>query len=539
MIQRRRAILAIAAALAFAKTPRAAARGQGRSGAAAPTPPIDPLGALHTRDAQPYSYYEGLVETARKLAAADYVPPPVLPGDVMERIGYEEHSRIRYKSDKALFLNGPGAYPITFFHVGHFFRVPVRMFVAQGGQAREIVFDRANFDMRADSPAHELPADVGFAGFHVQASRLAGKGKLNWRDEDWAAFLGASYFRAMSGELSQYGTSARGVAVNTAVTGRSEEFPVFTRFYFEVPARDDDELTICALLEGPSIAGAYRFRLRRERAVHMEVEAALFLRKDVERLGLAPLTSMYWYSETIKSTAVDWRPEVHDSDGLSMWNGRGERIWRPLINPPHTTASAFLDKNPKGYGLLQRDRNFDHYLDGVFYERRPSVWVEPIGSWGPGAVQLIELPTDVESNDNIVAMWVPQEPARAGASYRLHYRLLWTSEEPAPMLAPCVSTRLGRGGKFGQEDSTRVVVEFLGGPLASLSQKSPPLEDSIWISRGQISYHEVEAVPDGAPGHWRIYFDIVAGPGAPIDMRVCLRSGEKQLTETWLYTLNL
>ena len=536
MTQRRRVILAIAAALAFAKTRGVAARTQGTAGSAAPTPPIDPLRALHTRDGQPYSY-EGLVETARKLAAADYVPPPALPEDILKRIDYEAHWHILHKPDKALFLHGPGQYPITFFHIGHFFRVPVRMFIAQGGQAREIVYDRAAFDMPADSPAHELPADVGFAGFRVHESRLASKGARDKRDYDWVAFLGASYFRAI-GELSQYGVSARGVAVNTAVAGRSEEFPAFTRFYFEAPTRDDGELTICALLEGPSIAGAYRFRLRREHAVHMEVEAALFLRKDVERLGLAPLTSMYWYSETTKPEAIDWRPEVHDSDGLAQWNGRGERIWRPLINPPHTTASAFLDTDPKGYGLLQRDRNFDHYLDGVNYERRPSVWVEPIDRWGPGAVQLVEIPTELESNDNIVAMWVPQEPARAGASYRLRYRLIWAAEEPAPALARCVATRLGRGGKSGGEVSTRFVVEFLGGPLARLAPGLLP-EESIWISRGQIIYHEVEPARDDIPGHWRVYFDVAAGPGAPIELRVYLRSGKQQLTETWLYTLNL
>jgi len=536
MIQRRKILLAIAAALASVKTRGIAARTQAKTGTAAPTPPVDALGALQAREAQPYSY-QGLVETARKLAAADYVPPPTPPANILQRIDYEAHWLIRYKNDKALFLHGPGSYPIEFFHVARFFRVPVRMFLAQDGQAREIVFDRAAFDMPADSPARELPADVGFAGFHVHDNRLAATGAADWQDRDWVAFLGASYFRAI-GELSQYGVSARGVAVNTAVAGRDEEFPVFTRFYFEAPTRDDGELTVCALLEGPSIAGAYRFRLRYERSVHMEVEAALFLRKDVDRLGLAPLTSMYWYSETTKAEAIDWRPEVHDSDGLALWNGGGERIWRPLINPPHTTASVFLDRNPKGYGLLQRDRNFDHYLDGVHYERRPSVWVEPIDHWGLGAVQLIEIPTEVESNDNIVAMWVPQEPARAGASYRLRYRMLWASEEPAPAVARCISTRLGRGGKSGGEFATRFVIEFLGATLTRFAPATPP-EDSIWISRGQIIYHEVEAIPDGVLGHWRVYFDVAAGPGAPVELRVYLRSGKQQLTETWLYTLNL
>lgn len=513
-IQRRRIIFALPAALAFINARDQAAE----------------------RGAQRYSY-EGLVEAAWKLAAADYVPPPTLAGDVLQRIDYEAFAKVVYKPDRSLFLHGPGAYPIRFFTLGRLFRTPVRMFLAQNGEAREIVYDSAAFDMPLDSPARKLPPDAGFAGFQVRESRLARPDPPDRADGEWIAFLGASYFRAV-GELDQYGMSARGVAVNTAVVGRSEEFPAFTRFYIETPTRDDSDLTVCALLEGPSIAGAYRFRLRRERAVRVDVEAALFLRTDVERLGFAPLTSMYFYSETTKPTAIDWRPEVHDSDGLALWNGENERIWRPLINPPHTTVSAFLDKDPRGYGLLQRDRNFDHYLDGVYFERRPSVWVEPLDDWGSGSVQLVEIPTDVEFNDNIVAMWVPREPARAGASYRLRYRMIWAAEEPAPALARCVSTRLGQGGQSAGAVSTRFVVEFLGGLLTHLPADSIP-QASVGVSRGEVIYQEVEAVPDGVRGHWRVYFDVAARPGVPIELRVYLRSGERQLTETWLYRLNL
>ena len=180
-------------------------------------------------------------------------------------------------------------------------------------------------------------------------------------------------------------------------------------------------MTIYALLEGPSITGAYKFVLQRGKGVLMDIECRLFLRRDVGRFGLAPLTSMYWYSETVKPTGIDWRPEVHDSDGLAMWNGAGERIWRPLNNPTQTRASSFSDNNPKGFGLLQRDRGFDHYQDGVYYEKRPSLWVEPLGAWGEGSVQLIEIPTDDEIHDNVLACWVPKAPATAGSSVALKY----------------------------------------------------------------------------------------------------------------------
>src|SRR5947207_3436889 len=220
----------------------------------------------------------------------------------------------------------------------------------------------------------------------------------------------------------------------------------------------------------------------------------------------ARMTSMYWFSETRKPEAVDWRPEIHDSDGLALWTGMGERIWRPLNNPSRSVDSSFQDLSPRGFGLLQRDRNFDHYQDGVMYDRRPSLWVEPLDDWGAGTIQLVELPTDDEIDDNIVAMWVPAAPARTGASYRLRYRLHWLADEPYPTsLARCVASRLGNGGQPGQprpHGLRKFMIEFLGGRLANLQSGVKP-EAVLWASRGSFSYVFTEAVPDDLPGHWR------------------------------------
>jgi glucans biosynthesis protein len=481
--------------------------------------------------------FDLLIERARVNAGEPFAPPPSLPQAVLERIDYQAHGLIKFKPEYALFADGPGQFPITFFHLGRFFQTPVRMYRVQDAMARELSYDPSLFDMPPDSPAHALPRGAGFAGFRVQESRAGNQEQLDWHKNDWVAFLGASYFRAI-GELYQYGLSARGVAVNVAMADRPEEFPSFTHFYFETPTDAGDAVTVCAYLDGPSLTGAYRFRMRRDKAVVMDVETALFIRKDIERLGHAPLTSMYWFSETIKATGVDWRPEVHDSDGLAMWTGQGERIWRPLNNPTRTTASAFVDTDPHGYGLLQRDRNFDHYLDGVYYDRRPSLWVEPLQGWGAGAVQLVEIPTDDEINDNVVAMWVPQEPARAGASYRLNYRLHWRADEPDPTpLARCVATRLGRGGQPGQPRPPGVekfVVEFYGGPLAALPFGVKP-EPVLSTTRGRFSYVFTEAVPDGVAGHWRAQFDLTVDGLDPVDLRLYLVSADKTLSETWLY----
>ena len=488
----------------------------------------------------PFSF-ERLAAQARSLAARPYVVDGTLPADVLERIDYETHGKIRFDTGSALFKDGPGAYPVTFFHLGRFFQVPVHMHVLEtaGGDvfSREILYDAAYFDMPADSPARQLPDGAGFAGFRLQESRLGDQAKLDWKKNDWVAFLGASYFRAI-GELYQYGLSARGIAIDVAVPDKPEEFPTFTRFHFEPPAEGSRSVTVYALLEGPSITGAFKFVMRRDAAVLMDIDCQLFLRKDVARLGIAPLTSMYWYSETVKPGGIDWRPEVHDSDGLAMWNGAGEHIWRPLNNPTQTRASAFTDTRPRGFGLLQRDRAFDHYQDGVFYEKRPSLWVEPLGDWGEGAVQLVEIPTDDEIHDNTVAFWVPKAPAKAGSSYALKYRLHWTDKEPFPSpLGRCMATRIGRGGQPGQPRPGGVrkfMVEFVSGPLAALPFGVKP-ELVLTASRGRFSYIFSEAVPNGVPGHWRAQFDFTVEGTEPVDMRLYLKNGDQTLTETWLY----
>jgi periplasmic glucans biosynthesis protein len=496
--------------------------------------------SLKFGEGSPFSF-DGIIGQAKDLASRPYTAPQAPPGDILDKIDYDALSKISFKPEYALFENGPGRYPITFFHLGLYSRAPVRMHVIDNGPsvsvAHEIIYDASYFNMPADSPARLLSKGSGFAGFRVQESRLGDQAKLDWRKNDWVSFQGASYFRAI-GELHQYGLSARGIAVNVSLPDQQEEFPNFTDFYFETPKSDADVMTVYAMLDGPSVAGAYRFDLHRTNGVVIEAEPVLFLRKDVEQLGLAPATSMYWFSETKKPTAIDWRPEVHDSDGLAIWTGAGEHLWRPLNDPQHVEVSSFSDTDPRGFGLLQRDRNFDHYLDGVFYDRRPSLWIEPLNPFGKGAVQLVEIPTDDETRDNIVAMWVPTDPAKAGASYRLRYRLHWSADEPFPTpLAHCVATRLGNGGVPGQprpEGVRKFMVEFLGGPLANLPFGVKP-EPVLWASRGTFSYIFTEAVPDGVSGHWRAQFDLTATGNDPVDLRLYLKNGDKVLSETWLY----
>lgn len=478
----------------------------------------------------PFSF-DRLIETAKTRAGQPYKPPYRPAPDVVSRIDYDAHGKIRFKTDLAPFADGPGFYPITFFHLGQFFQKSVKMHLLKGDQAREILYSPDYFDMPKDSIAHKMPGDSGFAGFRLQESRL----RKDWTNHDWVAFLGASYFRAI-GQLEQFGLSARGLAVDVAAPA-PEEFPDFVEFYIGEGDKPEDPVMIYALLDGPSVSGAYRFAIRRTEGVLMEIDSAVFMRKAVHRLGISPLTSMFWTSEYTRSQGIDWRPEVHDSDGLAMWTGTGERIWRPLNNPGRVITSSFVDDNPRGFGLLQRDRNFEHFLDGVNYDRRPSLWVEPLGQWGAGAVQLVEIPTDDEIHDNIVAFWVPKEPASAGTAYRFKYRLYWLADEPFPAdkLARIVATRSGRGGEPGKPRPPGVrkfVVEFAGPAVADLEKDDKP-KAIVTASRGEITYNFTERIPN--TDRWRAQFDLTAEGNDPVEMRCFLRLGDKPLSETWLY----
>lgn len=471
---------------------------------------------------------------ARERAARAYVSPPEPNPEIVRQIDYDAHGQLKYRKEAALWARGGSAYPVSFQHVGMFFPKTVTMHVVQQGQARQIVYDPKLFTAGPDHVARQLPPEPSaFAGFWVHERRSG----PDWMQrEPWVTFLGASYFRAI-GDLGQVGMSARGLAIAPGTT-HPEEFPYFVAFWFEGAPKASDPMIVYALLDGPSVAGAYRFALTRTKGVLMTIEAVLFLRQTIERFGIAPLTSMYWFSETGKPTAVDWRPEVHDSDGLAIWNGNGEHLWRPLNNPPHVQVSSFIDRTPRGFGLLQRDRVLDHYQDGVRYHRRPSVWVEPLGDWGEGAIQLTEIPTDDEIHDNIVAMWVPAEAATAGQDYTFKYRLYWQADEPFPTrLARCVATRLGNGGQPGKprpKGVRKFMVEFLGAPLAKLAYGEKP-EPIISTTRGELSRIEIEAVPDDVPGHWRTHFDLAVTGSEPVEIRCFLKYRGSTLSETWLF----
>ncbi|GED22072.1 glucan biosynthesis protein [Halomonas halmophila] len=449
-------------------------------------------------------------------------------------LGWDTYKAIQYRPARALWKDIAGAdFRAQLFHLGLHYKTPVKIHEVIDGQAYELDYDPNRFDFGDSGIAgQQLPEDLGYAGF-----------RLHHRDDwqrDIASFLGASYFRAVSDSM-QYGLSARGLAIDTAMAGQEEEFPDFTQFWLERPSGEGEKshVTVHALLESASVTGAYRFIIHEvEEGVVMDVDLALYPRRSIERLGVAPLTSMYMIGENDRDANWDWRPEIHDSDGLSIQAANGEWLWRPLVNPPQLRFNAFGDRAPQGFGLLQRDRDFDHYQDdGVYYDRRPSLWVEPKGDWGQGTVQLVELPTLDETFDNIVAFWNPQKPAEPGEELLFGYRLHWCNTVPTqPPLARCVATRTGLGGVVGQRRkyfSWRFVVDFAGGPLPL--DEGVEVEPVIDASAGRVEI--ASARPLDAIEGYRARFDVVPPDEGtePINLRLYLKRGDQPLTETWVY----
>jgi periplasmic glucans biosynthesis protein len=475
-------------------------------------------GALPAWAAGPAFSWDALRARALELARRPYLPPPPPPASV-EHVSYDALNHISYRADRALWPGTPQE--VRFFPQTHFARDQVAIAAVEGGRVRELPYSR---DLFAGGTV--LPTDAGgFSGF--RAMRPGGT-------SDWLAFQGASYFRA-SGALDQYGLSARALAIDTGLS-EPEEFPRFTRFWLE--RGPGAALTVYALLDSPRAAGAWRFVNRfGPDGVTQDVSLSVQLRGPVRRLGFAPLTSMFWYGEGDRAQAADWRPEIHDSDGLLMLNGRGERLWRPLANPRAALTNSFADAAPKGFGLLQRDRAFDHYQDdGVFYEKRPSLWVEPHGDWGSGAVMLVELPTDRETLDNIVAFWNPAGPLTAGRRFDLSYRLRWIGGEPLPpTLARATDVRRGQAGPPGATPipgATRVVADFAGPTLAGLT-RDIGVEADVTAMRGAILFRTAYPIV-GRGAAWRLVLDLRPDGSGPLDLRATLRRGQLPLTETLL-----
>jgi glucans biosynthesis protein len=461
---------------------------------------------------------------ARALAAETFVPPKVDLPQSLQDLTYDQYRAIRFNREHAIWADAGLQFRVELFHRGFIFRTPVTIHLVADGQARRVVYAPELFTFGPGVPPPPAGSVTDFAGFRLHAP-INRPGSF----DEFAVFQGASYFRAVA-KQQRYGLSARGLALQTGAPA-GEEFPFFRAFWIERPQPATRSIVVHALLDSVSTTGAYRFTIRPDDPTVMDVELTLYPRVDVPGAGLAPLTSMFLFGPNDRVGVDDVRPAVHDSDGLAIWNGTGEWLWRPLLNPLTLQISEFLDHDPRGFGLLQRHRAVADYQDlEAQYERRPSAWVEPIGTWGDGAVQLVEIPSKSENNDNVVAFWRPRQPIPAQAEYRLTYRLFWCWTPPVtPAEATTAATRVGTGPGEG----TRLfVLDFVGGRLPALGPEAP-VEPVIATSAGAVQHPVAHHNP--ATGGWRARFVLDPQGASLCDLRCTLRLGEESLTEVWSY----
>lgn len=466
---------------------------------------------------------------AQERAARPYVKSTESLPAFLAELDYDEYRDIRYKPEHTLWQKEGLPFQLQFFHRGFMYQDRVTIHLIDKNIPYTVAYSENLFDFGKNRSFETLPADLGFAGFRILYPLRKGK-----KTDEIAAFLGASYFRAIGlGQI--YGLSARGLAIDTALA-RAEEFPVFKEFWIQKPSEESTELTVYALLDSPSTTGAYRFIIRPGVSTTLEVTSHLFFRHGVERLGMAPLTSMFLHGENTDYFFDDFRPEVHDSDGLLIGRGNGEWVWRPLNNPRQLRINVFEDTNPVGFGLMQRDRNFDHYQDlEAKYHLRPSAWVERIGEWGAGAVYLIEIPSDAEKYDNIVAFWLPQTLSDEAQDWVFTYRLHFLLNNPSePAGGKVLASRIGSAGTDEEDSKPRkFVVDFTSENLRALS-KHAPVEAEISASHGRVLNTVVQK--NTLTNDWRLSFDLEPGKNeGPVDLRAYLKAGKETLSETWIY----
>jgi len=467
--------------------------------------------------------HDTVIEIARDLASRAYTPRPTVPQDWLD-LTYDQYRDIRFPRDNALWADTDRSYHIDFFAPGLYFPRATKVYAVEEGKVSPVSFDLAMFDKGKLVPDLTKTAEtLGFSGLRLRTDL----GHPEYKTE-FAVFQGASYFRAI-GVGQTYGLSGRGLAIKTA-DPMGEEFPDFTQFWLEAPGPDQRNMVVHALMNSPSVAGAYRFDITPGPACVMEVQATLFPRVDLDNVGLGPLTSMFLYDQTNRHRFDDFRPAVHDNDGLMMWNGRGEVIWRPLANPVQLQVSSFLDENPRGFGLMQRARRLSDFADlEALYHNRPGLWVEPKGDWGRGAVTLVEIPTEEEIYDNIVAYWRPAEPLPAGKQATLAYRLTWADEAPIKKDLPkVINTAMG---KRHFAEGRVVVIDFEASPLF---EDGPDAIDIVTRSP-HVDVSEGVLQRNPATGGLRLAFSFDPGDRNHVELRAQLRKNGKMASEVWLY----
>jgi glucans biosynthesis protein len=478
-----------------------------------------PAANAATRDNGTPFNRDALLSEAQRLSREPFEKAMPQGLGALGELSYDQYRDIRFQRGASIWEREGRGFTVDLFHPGFIYKAPIQIDLVVGGRARPVRFTPEVFDYGPTVKRPDHDGALGYSGFRVRYA-------INSPDvlDEFLLFQGASYFRAV-GRGQIYGLSARGLAVKTG-DEEGEEFPAFRRFWIERPPVGATSLVIHALLDSPSVTGAYTFTITPGDDTRMDVQCALFPRVKLESFGIAPLTSMFLLDASNRARFDDFRDAVHDSDGLQMLSGAGERIWRPLANPRKLQLSLFMDSDPQGFGLGQRKRSYADYGDAeAHYELRPSLWIEPQEKWGRGAVELVEIPSEKETHDNIVAFWRPAQALEAGGRYDYRYRLHWLATPPDKLVARVVSTRIGRAV---DGDRRLIVVDF-----DRAGAGVPGLRALVAASAGEVS--RVNTQPITATKQYRASFELDTKGEDLIELRLMLLSGDKPWSETWLY----
>ncbi len=479
---------------------------------------------------------QSIIDAARSSAEDDYQQDDHELDSKLKALDYSTYREIRFKPEASLW-RGENNYEIQFFHPGFLYDYPVTIHtIDKTNQQKRLPFNSEMFSYDGTAAPLKGLTDnkTGYAGFRVHYPI-----KTQQYKDEFALFLGASYFRLV-GKNQVYGISARGLAIDTALT-KGEEFPHFTEFWLIEPNSDTaSPITIYARLESPSVAGAYKFVLHPGVDTKVDVESWLFAREDVEKLGIAPFTSMFLYGENTPKRIDDYRPEVHDSDGVLMVTHSGETIWRPLTNPARLQVTSLSDSQPKGFGMLQRDTQWDHYLDAeANYHLRPGLWVTPSAGFDKGRLEVVEIPTKSEVHDNIVAFWTPDKPFKAGESRYYAYELKTVEHAPfASELASVIRTRQGKTvlpGETTKKDEASNMRQFnidFSAP-SDMSFDKGSMNVVVEGVNGVIS--QPRLYPVGGGKEWRVTFNVKPDEKKAVDMRAYIEQNGERVSEVWNY----
>ncbi|MFN2375611.1 MAG: glucan biosynthesis protein [Candidatus Binatia bacterium] len=467
---------------------------------------------------------------AKALAAKPYQDPVVAVPKWLVELSYDQWRDIRFRSERALWRDRSLPFEVQFFHPGLYYDRIVALSEIDSTGVRPIAFSPGHFDYGKNDIASRVPQDLGFAGFRLQYPIKAPAYK-----DEVIVFLGATYFRAI-GKDQGFGLSARALAIDTA-SPSGEEFPWFREFWLVRPVKAASDIEVFGLLDSPSLSGAYRFVIYPGTQTVVDVEARLYRRREIAKLGIAPMTSMFLYGENSTRCFDNYRPEVHDSDGLLLHSDTGEWLWRPLENPETLQVRSYQMTNPRGFGVLQRDRDFVSYQDlETNQQKRPSAWITPKGQWGPGRVELVEIPTSKDIHDNINAYWVPENQPPLGEPITFSYKFTaYGDDATRPPAGRVTATRREAGPRPGNH---RFIIDFEGKQLEKI-----PADDVLRAvvnvaggdEKGRIVSQYV--IKNPSTGGWRLGFELEPADREPIELRAYLDKAGAALTETWSYSL--